>query len=123
MRKPPYSTTTENIIEIVTIVTGVNKTFIIQQNKLRKITDARKIAMHLMREYTDLSYADLSLYFQRDKRGIMKAYKSTVGLMDVDPAFKVLVLQAKEQVEALGLTKVEIERKPWYAKKPLNKAA
>lgn len=102
---------TNKIIEIVIAVTGVTKEDTMKQTRFREIADARKMAMLLCRDYTYNTFWELGTCFDRDHTSVVHACKIARQLIIVDPAFKKLFLQAKNEVEKLGLTKIMIERK------------
>lgn len=115
--------TTERIMKIVTKVTGVNKTTMLQFSRNRKITDARKIAMHLMREYTILSYTALGIYFDRRPEFVYRSYRISKLFTEVDPAYNALVVKSRKRIEAMGFVKIEGKKRPAYNKRTLIIAA
>lgn len=99
------------IIEIVGTVTDVAIGQIFKQDRHRKLADARKIAMSLCRDYTYLPFERLGILFKRDHTTIVHACEIARELIGVDPVFAKNYQLATEEVEKLGLVKIEIDRK------------
>lgn len=100
-----------DILDIAISATGVTLDQIITQNRTRKFADARKIAMSLCRDYTFLPFEELGFFFERERTTIVHACETARQLIGVDLGFAKNYLQAKDEVEKLGLKRIKIERK------------
>ena len=80
--------TVEQIIDAVSIVTGVNYPAMQTPSRKREIVEARFIAAHIMKtELPELNEKAISMYFRRDRTTIIHALQTTADLLQTDKGF------------------------------------
>ena len=97
---------TDEIIQIVSNVTGVSVENILIQDRYTPYADARKIAMSLCRDYTNSTWHNLRDVFKRDHATVIHACNETKRFLQVDSVFADKYLKAQREVRKLGLRKI-----------------
>lgn len=108
------------IIEIVSIVTGVSVENILAQNRNYTIADARKIGMRLMVNYTGLSYPMIGKAFQRHHSSVMNSHKVALDLIATDKKFAKAYFDSEKLLISNGYKLVK-RKKAKYKKKKVSK--
>lgn len=76
--------TPESIVNAVVLKLGVSEIALRGHNRMRRIIEARQIAMWLIRSYTTLSLASIGVIFQKDHTSVIHSCNRINDLIETD---------------------------------------
>ena len=96
-----YIPTPESIIEYISKYFGIEPDVLQGQSRSRDITNARQIAMYLIRRMTNLSLKDIGKALgNRDHSTVMHSLEKVEAQMRSDPAFAETVKEITTNINA-----------------------
>ena len=110
----------EEIIRIVSTVTGISVENILAQNRHIPYTDARKIAMSLSVRYTSLDYTVIADFFKKDRSTVGHACSKSLDLIETENKFRNHYSDSERLVIEAGYELFIRDKRP-YKKKKSNK--
>jgi len=98
----------DDIINVVTTSTKLNRQILMARTRRRDIVRARQIAMYLMNKYTKFSFKKIGFVFDRDHATVIHAKKVVSdALSGFDPDLKVQVEQAENMLKMQGIGELD----------------
>lgn len=94
-----------DIVQIVSLETGIPIELMKQKNRKREIVESRQIAMWMLNKYTKLSLAAIGEYFENeikhvfDHATVSHAIKTVNDLMETNKLFRLKVERIQESIE------------------------
>ena len=93
----------DDIINVVTTASKLNRSILMTRSRRRDIVKARQIAMYLMGEYTKFTATKIGFVFDRDHATVLHARKVVKSaLSGFDPILKAQVEQAEKLLQIDG---------------------
>ena len=88
----PVSVTIDKIIDSVSGVFGVTSSDIRSDKRQAEITQARQVAMYIIKEITDLTLKDIGGYFGKNHATVLHSITQCRDKMNATPSFKITVM-------------------------------
>jgi len=101
----------DDIINVVTTSTKLNRQILMARSRRRDIVRARQIAMYLMNKYTKFSFKKIGFVFDRDHATVIHAKKVIKDALNgFDPELKVQTEQAEKMLKMQGNAEIHSDR-------------
>jgi len=103
----------DDIINVVTTASKLNRSVLMARSRRRDIVKARQIAMYLMGEYTNFTLKNIARLFDRDHATVLHAKKVVESaLSGFDPILKAQVEQTEKMLKIDGKHEILTCRTP-----------